>query len=70
MQAIIALAHSLGFKVVAEGVERSDQIEWLRTLICDFVQGLLLAPALPAANIPKYFTGPNPQIARQSRRVS
>jgi diguanylate cyclase (GGDEF)-like protein/PAS domain S-box-containing protein len=68
VQAIIALAHSLGFKVVAEGVERSDQMECLRTLSCDFVQGLLLAPALPAANIPKYFAPSNPHVARHSRR--
>jgi diguanylate cyclase (GGDEF)-like protein/PAS domain S-box-containing protein len=70
VQAIIALAHSLGFKVVAEGVERSDQMECLRTLSCDFVQGLLLAPPLPAANVPKYFAAPNPQVVRPSRRVS
>ncbi len=70
VQAIIALAHSLGFKVVAEGVERSDQLECLRTLSCDFVQGLLLAPALPATNIPKYLAAPDPQVARHSRRVS
>ena len=68
VQAIIALAHSLGFKVVAEGVERSDQMECLRTLSCDFVQGLLLAPPLPAANIPKYFAPSKPQVARHSRR--
>jgi EAL domain-containing protein (putative c-di-GMP-specific phosphodiesterase class I) len=70
VQAIIALAHSLGFKVVAEGVERSDQMECLRTLSCDFVQGLLLAPPLPAANVTKYFAAPNPQVTRHSRRVS
>jgi diguanylate cyclase (GGDEF)-like protein/PAS domain S-box-containing protein len=70
VQAIIALAHSLGFKVVAEGVERNDQLECLRTLSCDFVQGLLLAPALPAANIPNYFAAADPQVARHSRRVS
>jgi diguanylate cyclase (GGDEF)-like protein/PAS domain S-box-containing protein len=56
VQAIIALAHNLGLKVVAEGVERTDQLECLRTLGCDFVQGLLLAPALPAASIPKYLS--------------
>jgi diguanylate cyclase (GGDEF)-like protein/PAS domain S-box-containing protein len=70
VQAIIALAHNLGFKVVAEGVERSDQMECLRSLSCDFVQGLVLAPPLSAANVPKYFAGPNPQIAGHSRRVS
>jgi EAL domain-containing protein (putative c-di-GMP-specific phosphodiesterase class I) len=70
VQAIIALAHGLGFKVVAEGVERSDQLECLRTLGCDFVQGLLLAPALPAAKLPKYFAAANSQVVRPSRRVS
>jgi diguanylate cyclase (GGDEF)-like protein/PAS domain S-box-containing protein len=70
VQAIIALAHSLGFKVVAEGVERSDQLECLRALSCDFVQGLLLAPALPAANLPKFFAAANSQVVRPSRRVS
>jgi diguanylate cyclase (GGDEF)-like protein/PAS domain S-box-containing protein len=70
VQAIIALAHSLGFKVVAEGVERSDQLECLRALSCDFVQGLLLAPSLPAANLPKFFAAANSQVVRPSRRVS
>jgi diguanylate cyclase (GGDEF)-like protein/PAS domain S-box-containing protein len=54
VQAIIALAHSLGLKVVAEGVERADQMECLRTLGCDFMQGLLLAPALPATGMVRY----------------
>jgi diguanylate cyclase (GGDEF)-like protein/PAS domain S-box-containing protein len=68
VQAIIALAHSLGFKVVAEGVERTDQMECLRTLGCDFVQGHLLAPAQPAASIPKYLAAADPPVARHSRR--
>jgi diguanylate cyclase (GGDEF)-like protein/PAS domain S-box-containing protein len=68
VQAIIALAHSLGFKVVAEGVERTDQLECLRTLGCDFVQGHLLAPALPATSIPRYLASNSPPIARHSRR--
>jgi diguanylate cyclase (GGDEF)-like protein/PAS domain S-box-containing protein len=68
VQAIIALAHSLGFKVVAEGVERADQLECLRNLSCDFVQGHLLAPALPAASIPKYLASTTPTVVRHSRR--
>jgi diguanylate cyclase (GGDEF)-like protein len=67
VQAIIALAHGLGFKVVAEGVERADQLECLRILGCDFVQGHLLAPALPAASVAKYLA-PAPPAARNSRR--
>jgi diguanylate cyclase (GGDEF)-like protein len=41
-QAMIALAHSLGMDVVAEGVERVDQLVFLRSHGCDKVQGYLL----------------------------
>jgi EAL domain-containing protein (putative c-di-GMP-specific phosphodiesterase class I) len=43
-------------------------MECLRTLGCDFVQGRLLAPALPAANILRYLGSAAPSIARHSRR--
>jgi diguanylate cyclase (GGDEF)-like protein/PAS domain S-box-containing protein len=68
VQAIIALAHGLGLKVAGEGVERPDQMECLRTLGCDFVQGPLLAPSLPAAGIAKYLIPAAPPVARHSRR--
>jgi diguanylate cyclase (GGDEF)-like protein/PAS domain S-box-containing protein len=67
VQAIIALAHNLGLKVVAEGVERADQLECLRTLGCDYVEGLLLAPALRAASIPKYLASAARPMAKSSR---
>jgi diguanylate cyclase (GGDEF)-like protein/PAS domain S-box-containing protein len=68
VQAIIALAHGLGLKVVGEGVERADQLECLRTLSCDFVQGPLLAPTLPAASVAKYLASAALPVVRQSRR--
>jgi diguanylate cyclase (GGDEF)-like protein/PAS domain S-box-containing protein len=68
VQAIVALAHGLGLKVVGEGVERPDQLECLRTLGCDFVQGPLLAPTLPAASVEKYLASAVPPVARHSRR--
>ena len=37
--AIINLGHSLGLKVVAEGVESADQLEFVRNEGCDEVQG-------------------------------
>jgi diguanylate cyclase (GGDEF)-like protein/PAS domain S-box-containing protein len=68
VQAIVALAHSLGLKVAGEGVERADQMECLRTLGCDFVQGPVLAPALPAAGILPYLASSAPPMPRHSRR--
>jgi diguanylate cyclase (GGDEF)-like protein/PAS domain S-box-containing protein len=48
IEAIIALARSLGLQVIAEGVETQAQLEWLQTLSCDAVQGYLLALPVPA----------------------
>jgi diguanylate cyclase (GGDEF)-like protein/PAS domain S-box-containing protein len=49
VQAIIFLAHSLNLKVVAEGVEREDQLASLQELDCDMYQGYLFSPPVPAA---------------------
>jgi EAL domain-containing protein (putative c-di-GMP-specific phosphodiesterase class I) len=51
VQAIISLAHSLGLKVVAEGVETGEQLERLRELGCDQYQGFLRSAAVPPAEI-------------------
>ena len=52
--AIIQLAHVLGLDVVAEGVERPAQLDELRTLGCDFVQGFYLSPPLSSENIRRW----------------
>ena len=51
VRAIITLGHSLEMLVVAEGVETIAQLELLRELGCDEVQGFLLSPPLPAAQL-------------------
>ncbi len=44
---IISLAHSLGLRTVAEGVETTQQLAWLRAGGCDELQGYLLGYPLP-----------------------
>lgn len=44
VQAIISLAHNLELKVVAEGVENTEQVSILKKSRCDFVQGFLYSP--------------------------
>lgn len=44
---IIALAHSMKLKVVAEGVDAPRQLKILRRLRCDELQGFLFSPAVP-----------------------
>ena len=46
----ISLAHSLGMKVLAEGVEKAKQVEILRSLSCDEIQGFYYARPLPWEN--------------------
>lgn len=45
---IVGLAKLLDLQVVAEGVETNDQLDTIRRLGCDYVQGFLLAKPLPA----------------------
>ncbi|GBO56633.1 diguanylate cyclase/phosphodiesterasewith PAS/PAC sensor [Pseudanabaena sp. lw0831] len=46
--AIIAMAHNLNLRVIAEGVERKEQLEFLRSHDCDAVQGYLFSRPVPA----------------------
>jgi EAL domain-containing protein (putative c-di-GMP-specific phosphodiesterase class I) len=51
VEAVVRLAHGLGMRVTAEGVETPAQLARLRQMGCDFVQGFLFAPPLPAEEI-------------------
>lgn len=45
-RAIVTLAHNLGMRVIAEGIETVEQLDYLRDLNCDEIQGYLLARPL------------------------
>jgi EAL domain-containing protein (putative c-di-GMP-specific phosphodiesterase class I) len=47
-RAIIAMAHGLSLRVVAEGVERPEQLEFLKAERCDEVQGYLVSRPVEA----------------------
>jgi EAL domain-containing protein (putative c-di-GMP-specific phosphodiesterase class I) len=51
VNAIIAMAHTLRLKVVAEGVETTEQLEQLRHYGCDTVQGYLYSKPVPPEEI-------------------
>jgi diguanylate cyclase (GGDEF)-like protein/PAS domain S-box-containing protein len=51
---ILTLAHSLGIKVVAEGVESKEQEKILRLLRCDEIQGSFVCRPLPPDELPRF----------------
>ena len=52
VQSILCMAHSLGQCVVAEGVETEEQLDCLRELHCDQLQGFLLSRPVAPERIP------------------
>jgi EAL domain-containing protein (putative c-di-GMP-specific phosphodiesterase class I) len=55
VRTIIALGHNLGLKVVAEGVETEQQIDFLRANHCDELQGFYFGRPLPGDEFMRAF---------------
>jgi len=53
--AIIGMAHNMGLKVIAEGVETNSQLTFLQALKCDEIQGFLYSPAVSADQFTEMF---------------
>jgi len=54
--AIISMGHSLGMRVVAEGIETLPQLQYLRQHACDEAQGFLFSEALPPEQLGEIFS--------------
>ena len=63
VRSIIRLAHDLGLKVVAEGVETLSSFKVLKQLGCDIAQGYLIARAMPPKQLISWIrTNLNPSM--------
>jgi diguanylate cyclase (GGDEF)-like protein/PAS domain S-box-containing protein len=58
--AVMSLGRRLGMGIVAEGVETREQLEALRELGCDEVQGYFLSPPVPTPRMSQALAGPVP----------
>ncbi len=65
----IELGHSMGLKVVAEGVENAAAWNLLRRLGCDFAQGYLISPPLPPAEVPEFVRKANQVLPESDSTV-
>ena len=62
-RAIIGLGHTLGLKVVAEGVETEREAQTLRAWDCDELQGYLFARPMPAQELSRWMGGRRLRLA-------
>lgn len=60
---IISLAHALGCEVVAEGVETEEQINTLRSMGCDLIQGFYYSGPMPESDFEEYLRKQNRETA-------
>ncbi|MEM9770508.1 MAG: GGDEF domain-containing phosphodiesterase, partial [Cyanobacteria bacterium P01_D01_bin.73] len=69
-ETVLMLARGLGLEVVAEGVETSDQCEWLRELQCDFGQGYLFSKPLPPHQLEDLLLKSHSHTPREFRQLA
>jgi EAL domain-containing protein (putative c-di-GMP-specific phosphodiesterase class I) len=70
VRTIVDMAHTLGFTVIAEGVERDAQAAFLRKLGCEQAQGFLFARPMPAHDFTALITTSSATLVRPRRRVT
>lgn len=71
VHATIVMAHNMGYRVVAEGVENAETLELLQILGCDVVQGYYFSKPMPAHAVPAWIDWHNKQSQNYiSRRLA
>ncbi len=55
VESLVTIIHGLGLEVIVEGVETQEQLEYLKNLACDYIQGYLFSPPLPPDEFLKYY---------------
>jgi diguanylate cyclase (GGDEF)-like protein len=70
ISAIIQLAHNLGMRVVAEGVETREQVIMLQALGCDEGQGFFFSKPVSAEEASKYFKNAEASVPQFSMAVA
>ena len=55
IRGIVAMAHSIKLKVVAEGVETKKQLQRLKDIDCDLVQGYYFTPPIPDYEVERFY---------------
>jgi len=64
VKSTIELAHNLGFKVIAEGVENNETLLQLRSQKCDYIQGYHISKPLDIYKLIAWLNSYQPQIAQ------
>jgi EAL domain-containing protein (putative c-di-GMP-specific phosphodiesterase class I) len=70
VRSTIELAHNLGLRVIAEGVEEEEVWDELARLRCDLAQGYFLAPPLPAADLTRLLRTSRAEASNGNGRVT
>lgn len=69
VEAAVSMAHSLGMKVVAEGVETKEIYELLGNIGCDMAQGFLISRPLPEDAFIQWYKGCEGKYGSSGKRV-
>jgi PleD family two-component response regulator len=59
MSFVLSMARWMGFKTIAEGVEKKDEVDFLRSIGCDLIQGFYFAKPMPSDDFKSYMMSHN-----------